>query len=123
MTRTLNQAGYLVSESSNELQLEAGLKVQPFLGAKNALLVLSAALASRCARPLSLATRERVRSGLRPARLILTCEFGAFLELKRPELAACISVGVLEKPFELHDLRALALESLHSSKVSGVQGV
>jgi hypothetical protein len=54
--------------------------------------------------------------------LILTCEFGALAVQARPELAPCVSVGVLEKPFDLHELRALALECLHWSSLSGAHG-
>jgi hypothetical protein len=123
MTRTLNQAGYLVSESPNELQVEAGLRVQPFLGTRNALLVLSAALATRCAPSISLASRERVRAGLPHPRVILTCEMGTLATLRQPELALCLWAGVLEKPFDLHELRSIALECRHSTAASKFSGV
>lgn len=122
MGRTLAESGYVLSESSNELQLEASLRVQPFLGARIALLVLSSSLATRCARSIATAARERIRCGLRPARLILTCEFGTLAALHPPELGACVSVGVLEKPFDLHELRGLALEGLYASTTASVHG-
>jgi len=118
MAGTLTQAGYVVTESSNELQLEAELKVQPFLGARNSLLVLSSALATRCARPISLASRERVRAGLPHARVILTCELGTLATLQQPELALCLWSGVLEKPFDMHELQSIALHCRHSSPIT-----
>jgi CheY-like chemotaxis protein len=122
MSRMLTATGYVVAESSNELQLEAGLRVQPFLGARNALLVLALHLATRSARHISTASRERVRAGLPHAHVILTCEMGTLATLRLPDLAACVSVGVLEKPFDLHELRALSLKCLHPPKVSGDYG-
>jgi DNA-binding response OmpR family regulator len=115
MSRTLTAAGYVVAESSNELQLEAGLRVEPFLRARYALLVLAAQLATHSARHISTASRERVRAGLPHARVILTCEMGALAALRQPELALCLWMGVLEKPFDLHELRSIALECRHSS--------
>lgn len=117
MSRALTAAGYVISESSNELQLEAGLRVQPFLGARNALLVLSSRLATSCARSIATASRERVRAGLPQARVILTCEMGTLATLHQPELAPCLWMGVLEKPFDLHELRSIALGCRHSSAV------
>jgi len=122
MARALNQAGYVVSESSNELQLEAGLKIQPFLSARNALLVLSAQLASRCARSISTASKERTRAGLPHARLIVTCEMGTLSTLHQPELALCSQAGVLEKPFDLHELRSIAMECRHRAQASKPSG-
>jgi hypothetical protein len=110
MRRTLAAAGYEVFESSNVLQLEVALRVRPVFGARNVLFVFGARLATDCALSISAATRERSRVGLPQAQLILTYEFGSLATLPPPGIAPCLARGVLEKPFDLYELQAMAFQ-------------
>jgi hypothetical protein len=122
MHRTLAAAGYEVFESSNVLQLEVGLRVSAVFGAKNVVLVLGARLATQCALSIAAAARERAHVRLSPAQVILTYEFGTLAAMPHAELAPCVLRGILEKPFDLHDLQAMALECRHLSLASGANG-
>jgi hypothetical protein len=110
MRQTLADAGYQVVESTNVLQLEVGLRVQPVLGARNVLLVIGARLATQCAVALAAVMLERAHAGLPRAHLILTYEFGTLATLPAPAIAPCVPRGALEKPFDLYELQALAFE-------------
>ena len=122
MHRTLAAAGYQVFESSNLLQLEVGLRVRTVFGAKNLLFVVGARLATQCALSISAAGRERARVRLPQAQVIVTYEFGTLVTVPRPDLAPCLTRGLLEKPFDLLDLQAMALECWRSSVPSGANG-
>jgi hypothetical protein len=122
MRRTLDAAGYEVFESSNVLQLEVGLRISAVLGAKNVIFVLGARLAMQCALSIADAARERARLPLPDAQVILTYEFGTLAAMPHAELAPCVLRGILEKPFDLHDLQAMALECRRLSVASGANG-
>lgn len=122
MHRTLSAAGYEVFESSNVLQLEVGLRVSAVFGAKNLIFVLGARLATQCALSIAASARERARVRLPQAQVILTYEFGTLAAMPHAELAPCVLRGILEKPFDLHDLQAMALECRHLSIESGANG-
>jgi hypothetical protein len=122
MHRTLGAAGYEVFESSNVLQLEVGLRVSAVFGAKNVIYVLGARLATQCALSIAAAARERARVTLPHAQVILTYEFGTLAAMPHTELAPCVVRGILEKPFDLHDLQVMALECRHLSIASGANG-
>lgn len=122
MRRTLAAAGYEVFESENVLQLEVGLRVSAVFGAKNVLFVLGARLAKQCALSIAASARERARVRLPHAQVILTYEFGTLAAMPHAELAPCVVKGILEKPFDLQDLHAMALECRHLSIASGANG-
>lgn len=108
MQRALSASGYEVFGSSNVLQVEVGLRVRPVYRARNLLYVLASRLAADCAPAISAATLQRARLGLPEAQLVLTYEFGTLTTA--PEIARCNARGVLEKPFDLFELQALAFE-------------
>ena len=122
MHRTLGAAGYEVFESSNLLQVEVGLRVSAVFGAENVLFVIGARLATQCALSISASARERARVRLPQAQVILTYEFGTLAAMPHTELAPCVIRGILEKPFDLHDLHAIAVECRHLSSASGTNG-
>lgn len=122
MRRTLAAAGYEVFESSNVLQLEVGLRVSTVFGSKNVVFVLGARLATQCALSITAAARERARVRLPHVQVILTYEFGTLTAMPHAELAPCVVRGILEKPFDLQDLQAMALECQHLSVASGANG-
>jgi hypothetical protein len=106
MHSTLTAAGYEVFESSNILQLELALRIRAVCRARNLLYVFAAKLAADCAPAIHAATHERANLGLPEAHLILTYEFGAVTNA--PEIPHCRDV--LEKPFDLYELQAMAFE-------------
>lgn len=108
MQRALAGAGYEVFGSCNALQVEAGLRMRPVRGARNLLYVLASRLAADCALAIAQASLERAQLGLPEPQLVLTYEFGSLTS--PPELAGCVGRGVLEKPFDLYELQALAFE-------------
>jgi hypothetical protein len=108
MQRALTAAGYEVFESSNVLQLEVALRVRAVYRARNLLYVLASRLVARCAPSISAASLERAQLSLPEAQLILTCEFGTMTAL--PDIPHCLARGVLEKPFDLYELQAMAFE-------------
>ena len=108
MQRALTAAGYEVFESSNVLQLEVGLRVRTVYRAKNLLYVLASRLVTRCLPAISAASLERAQLSLPEAQLILTCEFGT--PTTAPNIPHCRARGVLEKPFDLYELQAIAFE-------------
>jgi hypothetical protein len=110
MHRALVAADYEVIDSSNALQLEVGLRTSAVHDAKIALFVLGARLAAQCSASISAAARERARLALPPVQIILTFEFGTLATLPVPDLAPCVTRCSLEKPFDLLELRAIALE-------------
>jgi hypothetical protein len=120
MQRTLVAAGYEVFETSNVPQVEVGLRVRAVYRAKNLLYVLAARLAAACAPAISAAALERANLGLPEAQLILTFELGTVAP--PPVLARCVPRAVLEKPFDLHELQALAFECRDFLCESGVHG-
>jgi hypothetical protein len=122
MHRPLAAAGYEVFDSSNVRQLEVGLRLSAVFGARNALFVFGARLATQCALSISAAARERARVVLPQAQVILTYEFGSLATMPHPELAPCVTRGFLEKPFDLHELQAMALECRHFPITPGVNG-
>lgn len=123
MRRTLGAAGYEVFETSNVVQLEVGLRVSAVYGAQNVIFVLGARLATQCALSIAAAARERARSRLPHAQVILTYEFGTLAGVPHAQLAPCVLRGVLEKPFDLQDLQAMAHECRQLSTASGANGV
>jgi hypothetical protein len=108
MRRTLSAAGYEVFESSNIMQLEAGLRVRAVYRARNLLYVLASEVAAECAAAISAASRERARLSLAEVQLILTCEFGRLTSVSN--IPHCSLRGVLEKTFDLYELQAMAFE-------------
>jgi hypothetical protein len=120
MQRTLAAAGYEVFESSNMMQLEAGLRVRAVYRARNLLYVLASRLAADCVPAISAASHERARLILPEAQLILTCELGALTTSRN--IPHCLPRGVLEKPFDLYELQALAFECRDFLCESGVNG-
>lgn len=122
MRRALVAASYDVIDSSNVLQLEVGLRASAVYDAHNALFVFGARLAAQCSPAISAAARERARIGLPPAQIILTFEFGTLATLPRPELAPCVTRGALEKPFDLLELQAIALECRRVPMTCGAHG-
>jgi hypothetical protein len=118
MRRTLSAAGYDVVDSSNAFQLEVGLKGSTASAAPHALFVFGERLATQCAASILAVARERARVGLPQAQLILMYEFGS-LVLPALQLTPCVIKGVLEKPFDLFDLQAMALECRKSNSAIG----
>lgn len=108
MQKTLTAAGYEVFESANVLQVEMGLRIRTVHRARNLLYVFASRLAARCVPTISATSLERAHLGLAEAQLILTCEFGTLTTA--PDIARCLTRGVLEKPFDLYELQALAFE-------------
>jgi DNA-binding NtrC family response regulator len=108
MYGALTAAGYEVFESSNVAQVEVALRVRAVYRAKNLLCVLASKLAADCAPGISAAALERAQWGLPEAQVILTCEFGTLP--MAPHITRCQVRGVLEKPFDLYELQALAFE-------------
>lgn len=108
MQRALAGAGYEVFGSSNVLQVEVGLRVRPVYRARNLLYVLASRLAADCAPAISAASLERAQLGLPEPQLVLTYEFGTLTS--GPEIARCAARGILEKPFDLYELQAIAFE-------------
>jgi DNA-binding NtrC family response regulator len=108
MHGALTAAGYQVFESSNVAQVEVSLRVRAVYRAKNLLCVLASRLAAECAQGIAAATLERAQWRLPEAQLILTSEFGTLP--MTPDIARCVVRGLLEKPFDLYELQALAFE-------------
>jgi hypothetical protein len=108
MQRTLTAAGYEVFRSASMPQLEMGLRIRAVYRARNLLYVLASSLAAHSASAISATSLERAHLSLPPPQLILTCEFGALRAV--PDIAHCSARGVLEKPFDLYELQALAFE-------------
>lgn len=120
MYGALTAAGYEVFESSNVAQVEVALRVRAVYRAKNLVCVLASHMAAACAQGIAAAALERAQWGLPEAQLILTCEFGMLPTA--PDIARCGVRGVLEKPFELYELQALAFECRDFLCESGANG-
>jgi hypothetical protein len=88
--------------------------------AKNLLYVLASRLAADCAPAISAVSLERARLLLPEAQLILTSEFGTLTTV--PNIPRCLLRGILEKPFDLYELQALAFECRDFICESGANG-
>lgn len=104
----LRHVGYEVSEAANELQLKLKLFSSTILIAEDALLVLDRDIARHCVSELGALFRVRARVPSPAARFILMCEPGQGGALQATGLDRRQLAGVLQKPFDLHELERLA---------------
>ena len=109
MRRVLLRSGYDVFEIANALQLEICLRAIPLLVAPSVFFVLGAKLAAHTAHRISDAASKRSRLGLPDIQVVLTHEPGGLASAPRLALSACRAAGVLEKPFDLRELRMMGL--------------
>jgi hypothetical protein len=108
MRGALTAAGYEVFEASNVAQLEVTLRVRAVYRARNLLYVLASKLAADCASGVFASALERAQWEQPEVQMILTYEFGTLAT--GLDIARCRTRGLLEKPFELYELQALAFE-------------
>jgi CheY-like chemotaxis protein len=108
MLRTVEQAGYSVLECASSLHLNAALRTRASRTASSVFLVTSAAIASGSAELLSILGKERSGTGRSLPQVLVTCEFGTLKSAPRPEFSDCVSVGLLEKPFDFSLLQGIA---------------
>lgn len=106
MHHALVGAGFEVVTSSAAVQVAATLRLVRL--APTLLCVLTEQLATSCEALLLVTAAERAQEGLPDASLILTRELGALSTL---HIGSWITRGVLEKPFDLFELQAMAFES------------
>jgi hypothetical protein len=113
----LEAVGYEVFRAENARELASHVHEQGLLSANVVLLVLDAELAAQCAVPISAATTLRHQLGLPPVRLVLVYEWGELGLIERPDVSYCLPIAVLEKPFEVAELKDIAeMTSLESSR-------
>lgn len=107
MRDVVRAVGFDVFETSSAAQLEEALRMPRVLTAEKALLVLSVRVATACVAAIVAATEQRSRLRLPFFHVALTCEFGTLAGLKPPHLGPCFVI-VLEKPFDIQQLQAIA---------------
>jgi hypothetical protein len=120
MQRALTATGYEVFQCASIPDVEMAVRVRAVHRARNLLYVLASSLASDTASAISATSLERAHLSLPPAQLILTCDFGALRAV--PDIPQCLARGVLEKPFDLYELQALAFECRDFLCESGASG-
>ena len=108
MRRTLDQAGYSVIECSSSLQLDAALRTRASRCTSCVLVVTSGAIALASRELVSSLGKERASMGRQLPHVLVTCEFGTIKTCARPEFTDCVSVGLLEKPFDFGLLQGIA---------------
>jgi hypothetical protein len=108
MRRTLEQVGYSILECSSSLDLNAALRSRASRAASCIFLVTSAAIALGSGDLLSGLGKERRSTGRSLPQVLVTCEFGTLKSSPCPEFPECISVGLLEKPFDFSLLQGIA---------------
>lgn len=113
MRRALEAADYSILASGNALQLEVVLRAAHVAQAPRALLVVSTGMFEACSPVVEVFTRRRAALGLPAPHVLLTCEFGTLTNSSPPDFRECLSIGVLEKPFDLGLLQGLAQKCAH----------
>ena len=108
MLRTVERAGYSVLECASSLHLNAALRTRASRSASCVFLVTSAAIALGSGDLLSDLGKERRSTGRLLPQVLVTCEFGTIKSCPRPEFSDCVSVGLLEKPFDFTLLQGIA---------------
>ena len=108
MRRTLEHVGFSVLECSSSLDLNAGLRTRASRAAACVFLVTSSAIVLGSGDLLSALGKERGSTGRSLPQVLVTCEFGTLKSCPRPEFSECVSVGLLEKPFDFSLLQGIA---------------
>jgi hypothetical protein len=108
MGRALEGVDYAILESESAAQLAVVLRTRRFTSAPQALLIASTAMLEACSGTVGALARWRAALGRPVPHVLLTCELGMLKDSSLPDLGACISAGILEKPFELALLRGVA---------------
>lgn len=112
MRRSLNVAGYRVTDAGSPKVLVYQLHEPDVLAAPASLVVLSAQWHQQCAMALSAAASRRRQLRLPVLKIVLIHEWGTLGMMAPPALEHCEFVAMLEKPFELADLERIARSAL-----------
>lgn len=105
---TLKTVGYHVTGAETAQELAGKVHEQKLLVARTALVVVGAKWTEQCAVPISVAASQRWRLQLPPLKVVVVHEWGTLSTVSHPHLKHCEVIAVLEKPFDLNDLEAIA---------------
>jgi hypothetical protein len=120
MSRALSEAGFETLETATPLELDLKLRSRRVRSAPRALVVLANILSSRSRPALSALANLRVEEGLLEPQVVLTREFGSASQDMPGELGGCPVAAVLEKPFDLGVLQAIAFRCRTGAPRRGV---
>lgn len=123
MTRALAEAGFETLETTTPLELDLKLRSRRLRTAPRALVVLADILSSGSRPALSTLAKLRAEEDLLGPQLVLTREFGSPARDMPAELGGCIVAAVLEKPFDLALLQAIAFRCRTGARSDERRGV
>lgn len=108
MRGTIERAGFVVLEVAALHHLDVLLRTRVAAIAPRVVLVALADMVAAC--PLAVTKWVDHRVALRRPSpcVVLTCEFGTPRDAPSPDLNGCVSLGILERPFDLVRLQGMA---------------
>ncbi|HVY25751.1 MAG TPA: hypothetical protein VHB79_04340 [Polyangiaceae bacterium] len=122
LLKVLNALGYRVLPVPNPSQLEQQLLGSHASSSASLLLVLDVMLAKSCAHAIQQCARQRQQVRLPLAAVVLVYERGSLTSIARPTLAGCEILEIAEKPLQLEEFRAVAMQSRLASRRFDLQG-
>ena len=106
--RTIEDAGFVVLEVAALHHLGVVLRTRAAAAASDVLLVIPADMVAAPEAAIANWMEQRAASGRPSPCVVLTREFGTLADAPSPKLKGCVTIGILEKPFDLALLQGMA---------------